>query len=495
MKKTVLIIGSGIGGLVCGAILAKEGYSVRILEKHTVAGGGLHTFKRNGLEWETGFHVIAGFQRNGELRKLFEYLGVLDKLRIKSANKDGFDHLQIESEGITYKMATGRENFVETLSAYFPEEKDNIQRYLDKIYQIGSNPLGSLNNPLANMFTNDAALISTNKLIEQYTNNTKLQAILAWNNTLYGGEKDKTPAYIGAFITRFYIEGSSRFIGGSQQLADALIEVIVQNGGEVIVGNGVQFIDIQDKHIQKVVTVKGQEFTADWYISAIHPSAMFKLIDVSKIQKSYYNRIDNIPCSYSLFSTFVKFKPQSFPYLNYTGYYGFDYDDIWNCAEYTDEIWPRGCMYITPPITENDIFAQKMIINAIMNFDTVKKWENTTVGKRGEEYQTFKNICENKLLDKMEKVFPDFRAKIDSTFSATPLTIRDFYSTKEGAIYGTKKDCNDMVASSISVRTKIDNLLLTGQCNNFHGILGVPITSVLTCGQLVGIEGLLGKIV
>jgi all-trans-retinol 13,14-reductase len=393
-------------------------------------------------------------------------------------------------------MAIGRENFVETLGVYFPEEKENIRRYIDRVYEICDNiALFNLRAPSEDIYSNTEIMsISVNELIESYTRNPKLQALLAWNNPLYGGEKDKTPAYVGALITQFYIDGASRFVDGTQQLADALVEVIEQNGGEVLTSAGVHFIDIQDRHIQKVITENGQEFVADWYISAIHTSAMFKLMDLTKIQKSYYQRIDSIPNSYSTFSAFITFKPESFPYLNYTGYYAPDYDEVWKCAEYTDENWPRGCMYLTPPVTDNDIFAQKMIVNTIMNFDTVKQWENTTVGKRGEAYNAFKKQCENKLLDMMEKAFPDFRSKIDKIFTASPLTIRDYYGTKEGANYGTVKDCNNMIASNISIRTKMDNLLLTGQNINLHGILGVPLTAISTCGELLGMEYLLEKI-
>jgi len=496
MKTTVLIIGGGIGGLVCGAILAKEGYKVRILEKHTVVGGGLHTFKRNGVIFETGMHVISGFQPNGVLKRLFTYLEVADKLRVKPANQDGFDHFHVAVDGQTYKMAMGRDNFVATLSAHFPEEKENIERYIDKVYEICNNTaLFNLRMPSTDLYSNAEVMsISINELIASYTNNPKLQAVLAWNNPLYGGVKDKSPAYVGALITQFYIEGASRFIDGSQQLADALMDVITRNGGEVLTGNGVQFIDIQNKHIQKVITGKGQAFTADWYISAIHTSTMFQLMDVTKIQKSYYERIDNIPNSYSSFTSYITFKPQCFPYLNYTGYYTPHYDDVWKCAEYTIENWPRGCMYLTPPVSGNDIFAQKMIVNTIMNFDTVRQWKNTTIGRRGNEYKAFKQQCENKLLDMMEKIFPDFRTKIDTVFSSSPLTIRDYYGTKEGANYGTIKDCHNPAISYISIRTKIDNLLLTGQNIDLHGILGVPLTAISTCGELLGLEYLLNKI-
>lgn len=496
MKKNILIIGSGLGGLVCGAILSKEGYCVRILEKHTVAGGGLHTFKRQGIEFETGMHLISGFQHNGVLNKLFSYIGVADKLHIKPANDDGFDHFHVVSDGITYKMARGRDNFIETLSTYFPEEKENIKRYINKIYEICNNiAIYNLRMPSADIYSNMQVMeTSVSDLIASYTNNTKLQNVLAWNNAMYGGRKNQTPAYVGALITQFYIEGASRFIGGSQHLADALVQIIEQNGGELLTNTCALFIDIKDQHIQKVVAENGQEYTADQYISAIHPSSMFKIVDVSNFKKAYYHRIDNIQNSYSAFITFITFKPDSFPYLNYAGFYTYDYNDVWNCAEYTPDNWPRGCMYLTPPVTENDTFAQKMIINTLMKFDTVREWEHTTIGKRGDDYKTFKSQYENKVLDMMENIFPDFRSKIENVFSASPLTIRDYYNVKEGAIYGTVSDCNNMPVSHIPIRTKIDNLLFTGQNINLHGILGVPLTAILTCGELIGLENLLHKI-
>ena len=48
MKESVIIIGAGLGGLYTGAILAKEGLQVTVLEKNATIGGGLQTFQRFG---------------------------------------------------------------------------------------------------------------------------------------------------------------------------------------------------------------------------------------------------------------------------------------------------------------------------------------------------------------------------------------------------------------------------------------------------------------
>ena len=129
-----------------------------------------------------------------------------------------------------------------------------------------------------------------------------------------------------------------------------------------------------------------------------------------------------------------------------------------------------------------------------MSFDAVKQWENTTVGNRGEEYIAFKKRCEEKIIDNLEKIYPDIRACIKSVYSATPLTIRDFLNQKEGALYGMKKDCNNIALSHIPIRTKLKNLLLTGQNIYYHGIVGTPLTAVYTCAELLGLEYLLNRI-
>jgi phytoene dehydrogenase-like protein len=55
----VVIIGSGLGGLLCGYILSKEGIKVCILEKQPAPGGNLNTFRFHGSEFETGVHYIG----------------------------------------------------------------------------------------------------------------------------------------------------------------------------------------------------------------------------------------------------------------------------------------------------------------------------------------------------------------------------------------------------------------------------------------------------
>jgi len=494
-KQTIIIIGGGIGGLFCGAILSKEGYGVKVFEQHSKIGGGLHHFKRDGVEFESGMHVIGTFNSGGALNKICSYIGIMDRLSILPTNDDCFELFQIGSDQKKYRYAKGAERFIETLAAEFPQEKESIKRYVQTMYNIVKE-IEIFNLEYSDTIVQHTPefMMSVGDFINSFTENERLRAVLALSNPLYGGEQYKTPAYIHAIISYLYIESAARFVGGSQQLADALTDVICQSGGGVYSRNGVKHIEIKDKEIEYVVTADGERHSADWYISSIHPSSLFKLMDTSKIQRSYWQRIDNIPNSYSSFSVYIIFKPETFPYMNYTGYYIDDYSQVWEHGGYSPDTFPNGMMYITPPVSMNDTYAQKMIVSCIMGFDAVRQWENTTTGKRGKEYEAFKKHCQERIIDKLEIVFPDIRACIKSVYSSSPLTIRDFYNQKEGALYGVKKDCNNMMLSRIAIRTKLKNLLLTGQNLNLHGMVGTPLTAINTCAELLGMEYLLNKI-
>ena len=107
MKKSVVIIGAGLGGLFTGAILAKEGFQVTILEKNTTIGGGLQTFKRFGEVFDTGMHVIGGMQEGGNIRKICRYLGILDKVQMKDVDDNCADRLYFAEDNRFYTIAKG----------------------------------------------------------------------------------------------------------------------------------------------------------------------------------------------------------------------------------------------------------------------------------------------------------------------------------------------------------------------------------------------------
>jgi all-trans-retinol 13,14-reductase len=139
-------------------------------------------------------------------------------------------------------------------------------------------------------------------------------------------------------------------------------------------------------------------------------------------------------------------------------------------------------------------FAESIVIISAMKYEDVKQWENTRIKQRGEDYLKFKENKAQKLLDLVYIKFPEVKRSIDTLYSATPLTYRDYTNTFEGSMYGIVKDCNDPLRSFISTRTKVPNLLLTGQNLNLHGMLGVIMTAFQTCFAIIDINKVIREI-
>ena len=59
----VIVIGAGVGGLTCGALLAKEGLSVLVAEQHSKPGGYCTSFRRKGFTFDAGCDFLMGAER------------------------------------------------------------------------------------------------------------------------------------------------------------------------------------------------------------------------------------------------------------------------------------------------------------------------------------------------------------------------------------------------------------------------------------------------
>ena len=496
-RKSIIIIGGGLGGLFTGALLAKEGYGVTVLEKNAAIGGGLQTFQRAGVTFETGMHILGGLRPGASISKICQYLGVYDQLQLRDVDHDCIDSITYSSSHKTYRIPEGREAFTNYFVSEFPHQQQGIRQYVESLYRLADEvDMFYLRPADGALFAHSEQFLwPADELIANYIEDVRLRDVLAYMNPMYGGVAGHTPAYIHALINVLYISGPSRFVGGGQQLADALARKIEEGGGRIIGGEQVVALHVgDDRQCTAVTTAKGNDYRADYYISAIHPSRLVDIADDGAFPKSYRQRVASIPNTYSAFTVYIKFRPGAFPYINHTCYWQDDFGHVWQHGEYdpADCGWPHGFMYMTPPTTGQ--WATTMVVNCLMPFSAVAQWADTTVGHRGKEYERWKQHVVDRILRRMEQLHPGFSQCVDHSWSSTPLTIRDYYNQPDGALYGIRKDCQNIMLSQLPIWTKVKNLLLTGQNVNLHGICGVPLTAVNTVEAIIGQGKLLQKI-
>ena len=116
------------------------------------------------------------------------------------------------------------------------------------------------------------------------------------------------------------------------------------------------------------------------------------------------------------------------------------------------------------------------------------------MGRRGEDYKAFKEKKISELLDFVSERMPSLKSNIDKVYSSSPLTYRDYTGTVNGSAYGIQKDFSRPLQTILTPNTPIENLLLTGQNLNLHGILGVTMTSLFTSAKIVGLENIVKDI-
>ncbi|MFL1895809.1 phytoene desaturase family protein [Aquimarina sp. 2-A2] len=501
MRETfdVVIIGSGLGGLVSANILAREGKKVCVLEKNNQFGGNLQTFVRDKSIFDTGIHYIGGLAKGQNLYRYFDYLDIMEDLKIKQMDPDGYDMISFDGVDIEYPHAQGYDNFVTQLTHYFPEEAEGIKKYIDKVRDT------CYNFPLYNLklgdryYGEDLLTLKAKDFIDTVTQNETLRAVLAGSNLLYAGDPDKTPFYVHALSVNSYIESAWRCINGGSQIAKLLVKRFRNLGGTIHKYQEVNAFNFEQDTLVSVTTTKGDVFSGDTFISNVDPKLTLQIIGKDRFRNIYYNRIQNTESIISSFSLYLVFKPGTFPYVNHNYYHTQSIDKVWTTQNYTQESWPEAYLISMNEDRKHPGYADNLTSIAYMRYEETKPWEDTfnTVAvknDRGEDYEAFKQRKIEAYLKEIEKKFPNIRECIQSVHTSTPLSYRDYIGCYEGSMYGFAKDAESPMKSFLSPRTKIPNLLFTGQGLNMHGVLGVTISAVVTCGELLGKDYLLNRI-
>ena len=485
MEKRVVIIGSGLGGLSCGVILARYGYDVTVLEQGAQVGGCLQCFTRRGGKFETGMHFIGSASEGQTLDRLLSFLEVMPDITLSQLDPTGYDVVSLC--GQHFRFANGREAFIDQMGSYFPSQRDALERYFNLVDKVASaSSLHSLKHVETDAAVNlEYQMRTINEVIDEVIPDPLLAKVLVGNLPLYAAEKDKTPFATHAFIMDFYNQSAYRIVGGSDQVANSLVKTIGRYGGRVLTKSKATRIVCDDTHATGVEVNGSELLQADIVISDAHPMRTLELLDTNLIRPAFRKRINAIPQTVGGFSVYLRFKQDAVPYLN-SNFYGYLQDSPWNCERYDEASWPKGYLYMHLCHEPQPQFAKTGVILSYMQMADVEQWKGTSVGRRGEDYETFKHEKAERLLAALEKEFPGLRDNIANYYTSTPLTYLDYTGTEGGSMYGIAKDVSLGAACRVPHRTRVPNVFQTGQNINSHGILGVLVGTIVTCTEIVG---------
>ncbi len=230
MNKKVIIIGSGIGGLVAGAALANKGVDVQVLESHNKFGGYCHNFKRKDFEFVAAVMKIGGdrFKR------------IIDNL-LKSFGAPEISWLEF-SETIAYKndeYRLGSLEMLDQLKQDYPQEQEGLSRFINIIQKLYAciKTIDDSKQQGKNLSLADLAFIKKYRkstlveVIEEFISSKDVQTVLLG---LVDGKPDSS---IFSFVmtVMFAFKGTNMYLplGGAQTLIDALVDVIQSHGSQV----------------------------------------------------------------------------------------------------------------------------------------------------------------------------------------------------------------------------------------------------------------------
>ena len=464
---SVVIIGSGFGGLVCAHLLAKAGERVTVLERQVQPGGCLQSYRRGGHSFDTGFHYVGGLAEGQRMHAIFSRLGLM-QLPWQRLDAEGFDRVTIA--GDTFSFAEGYECFAQQLAERFPHQKTALGKYVDMLRETDETALGD-----------PGVFERYGQNAYEWLQNTISDPLLL--NVLSGASlkmelrRESLPLFAFAHGNSSFIQSSWRLKGDGNMIVDTLVEGIRRNGGTLVCQAEVEELIEREGRIVAARCKNGDCHEADTFISDAHPQQTFALVKESQVlRRIYRRRMGMLENTFGMFTASLVLKPGSMEYFNHNKF-----------VYHEPNVWDGTGLMVSARVPEEGSDLRQIDLLTPMRWSSVEQWKDSRVGRRGEDYRQMKQQMAQQCIEEAETVIPGLREMVSEIHTSTPLTYRDYTLTPEGAAYGARKDCRNMVVTMLSPRTPLSNLLLTGQSIMLPGLEGVAMTAMMTVREL-GIE-------
>ena len=501
----VAIIGSGIGGLVAGAYLARRGIRVAVFESHYQAGGCTTQFVRGRPDeryhFDVGLHYIGDCAPGGTIPSILEDLGL--ELEFEQLDPDGFDTLVFPD--FRFRIPADVDVYRDRLVEMFPHERRGIDRYIRLLKAVGRmqrimeterapglRDAASITFDMITLVRNQEATIA--EVLRDCVRDPKLVAVLLGQNGDYGLPPSKASAAIHFGLSMHYFRGAYYPKGGGQVLAERVAEVLEDHGGTIHLRRPVERILVENGNAAGIILEgrngnPGETVRAKCVLSnADLILTLERLLGREHLPTIWRDRVPKLEMAAALYIPFLGIKgdlrERGMGRTNYWQFDSYDMEDF-----YADDplhpVRTKGC-YVTSASIKDPSHALHHAPAGVTNVEvmslvpgTFSRWHVTQGEAFGFEYRdnaayrAAKERVEHELVERLEQLFPGTRADIVYRESASPVTHSRFTRASGGTGYGLAATPAQFNGHRPGYRGPIPGLYLAG-CNTRagHGILG-----------------------
>lgn len=460
-KYDVVIIGAGIGGLVCGCYLAKAGLKVLIAEQHNKPGGYCTSFERKGYRFDVGVHYIGSLRENGILTKILKELNL--NSRIKFIINDPVERIMMPDKTIFINQR--HERTKEELIAHFPQEKQNINNFFNFVLSTDFLTLVSKTKKM-----------TFGRLLDLFFSDYKLKNILSVPLVNIGLPPSQASALVVITIYKEYVfDGGYYPKGGIQVLADLLAERFREYGGKLLLSTRVDTIMTKNKKVVGVKLQGGIELFSNLVVSNADATLTFrKLLDCTSKESKICEKLKPSTSAFIIYlglNRVLNIVPKHYTTCFFSTY------DVEKCfSEGHNLVKNMGFNYLL--FTFSSIIDETL---APMGKSVLIIFVETNYSKK-DDWDFQKIILYEKALIMIPKIIPDFNEKdVEIKEIATPETFLKFTSNRDGALFGWASLPSQIDRKTFQSKTNIENLYLTGHWVT-NGVGQSSISLVALCG-------------
>lgn len=484
-----VIIGAGLGGLCCGALLAKEGIPVTVVEKHDIPGGYATAFERAGGKFRFEVSLEGTAIKEGNAGQMLRHLGIWDRLqwvalpevfRVRAGDKDILfpqrdpNAFVRELEKAFPEEAAGLGSFVEEILGIYEEthayggRSKFLKTVLKPIFPLEFRRLWSVRNK------------TLADLLDAHVKDLKAKEVLSAMWPYYGLPPSRLSAFYYAVATGGYLRHGSYYIRDrSQALSDALVEVIEGSGGKVLLATEASRIVMKQGAVSGVYTVRGDVIPARVVVS--NASALHTLRDMlppDAAPQDYLKKLSSYRPSISCFIVWLGLNRDLggvVPWYNTGVGSGLGAErDYLNAIRGEVETCSFGVtLYDTLYQGYSRPGTSTLKIICLSGYESWRRFEGDYRAGNKVAYQKEKDRWTDILIRRTEEnLVPGLRSMIEVKEAGTPLTCWRYTGNTEGAIYGFEQSLDNAFMTRIDNRTPVKGLYLASAWGNPGGGYG-----------------------